>query len=154
MNPIPILQNESARPGRRLASFLLWLFVVVLAACSLPPRSRAADVDFKWTDNTSGTGLSTSTRLYEQTATGVVIPSLSGRWTIVATVARTADTDPAASGTQQAFRLVDVAAGPHSYCVRSANSAGESGPSNVVTVLVVTPPNGDPTAATATVIFN
>lgn len=128
----------------------LFSFVVAMASCSLPPDSRAAIVDLTWQDNSTSTGTATATKVYENTPLGVVLPGLTGRWTLVATPAITPDVDPATPGKQNTYAVLNVTAGVHTYVVVASNSAGDSPPSNTADVTVLSAPTSH-TLLTATI---
>lgn len=131
----------------------LFAFVVAMASCALPPKSHAASVDLTWQDNTSTTTAATVTEVYEQTPTGVVLGTLPGRWTLIASPATTPDVDPVKPGKQQFFNVPNVPAGTHTYAVVATNVAGKSGPSNAAGVLMPDVPESH-TLLTATVHVN
>jgi hypothetical protein len=118
----------------KLQRILGIVFVVGVVSCVLPPRGEAAPLAWIVTDASVEPRLAMGVRLYEQTPTGVAIPTLTGLWTRVATVPRGADVRPGTPGLQLGATLADVTPGVHVYVCTAYNLAGETGPSNTLTI--------------------
>lgn len=124
------------------------LAVVLVASCTLPPRSRAADVQLEWTITNGVDAPVRQSVVFQQVASGgTAIEGLPGRWVEVNRRDTGADANAAKAGIQQRF-VVSLTPGAYTFVVRTSNNAGLGGPSNTVSPTVAPPPDLLPAAAT------